>query len=80
MARGFDSKSVEEQQSMAQDKGPQEHREQLTPEQKAARRESANLELARTKLQNDLAASTNERHRAMIEAALAEVKRKLGSS
>lgn len=79
MARGFDSKSVEEQQSMAQDKSPKEPKPQLTPEQQAAKRERANLELARTKLQNDFAASSNERHRAMIEAALKDVEKKLGS-
>ena len=77
MARGFDSKSVEEQQSMAQDQDPKPAREQLTPEQQVARRERANLELARTKLQNDLAASTNERHKAMLEAALKDVEKKL---
>lgn len=79
MARGFDSKSVEEQQSMAQDKAPKPPREQVTPEQQAAKRERANLELLRKKLQNDLASATNERHRAMIEAALKDVEGKISS-
>jgi hypothetical protein len=78
MARGFDSKSVEEQQSLAQDRSQKEPKEQLTLEQQAAKRDRANLELARTKLQNDLAASTNDRHRAMIQAALHDVEKKLG--
>ena len=77
MARGFDSKQVEEQQSMAEDRAPKPARAQLIPEQQALKRERANLELARTKLQNDLAASTNERHRQMIEAALRAVEEKL---
>jgi hypothetical protein len=77
MARGFDSKNVEEQQSMAE-RAPKPHKEQLTPEQQAAKRERANLELVRKKLQNDLTASTSERHRAMIEAALKDVEAKLG--
>lgn len=80
MARGFDSKSVEEQQSMALDKAPKPPKEQLTPEQQAAKRERANLELVRTKLQNDLAASTNDRHRAIIEVALKDVGKKLSGS
>ena len=80
MARGFDSKSVEEQQSMAQGKSPKEPRPQLTVEQRAGKRERANLELARTKLQNDLAAATSERHRAMIESALKDVEKKLAVS
>jgi hypothetical protein len=79
MARGFDSKSVEEQQSMAQDKAPKSNKEQLTPEQQAAKRGRANLELLHKKLQNDLTAATNERHRAMIEAALKDVEKRLGS-
>ena len=46
---------------------------------RAAKRERASLELARTKLQNDLAASTNERHRQMIEAALQDLEKKLSN-
>ena len=80
MARGFDSKGVEEQQNMAQDKAPKPHKEQLTPEQQAAKRDRANLELLRKKLQNDLAAASNERHKAMIEAGLKDVEQKLNSS
>lgn len=77
MARGFDSKSVEEQQSLASAERSRMPNPNLTPEQQAAKRERANLELARTKLQNDLAASTNERHKAMLEAALKDVEKKL---
>ena len=79
MARGFDSKSVEEQQSMARDKAPKSDKAQLTPEQQAAKRERANLELQRKKLQSDLLAATNDRHKAMIDAALKDVERKLSS-
>ena len=76
MARGFESKQVEEQQSMAQNAATPK-KEPLTPEQQVRQRERANLELARTKLQNDLAASTNERHRAMLEMALKDIEEKL---
>ena len=79
MARGFDSKSVEEQQSLSLVEKPKKPKETLTADQQAARRERANLELARIKLQNDLAASANERHRTMIEAALKDVEKKLAS-
>ena len=78
MARGFDSKSVEEQQSLASAERSRTPNPNLTPEQQAAKRERANLELARTKLKNDLAASTNERHRAMLQMALKEMESKLG--
>jgi len=80
MARGFDSKSVEEQQSMALDKAAKSNKEQLTPEQQAAKRERANLELQKKKLQGDLESATNERHRAMIEAALKDVEGKIAAS
>jgi hypothetical protein len=80
MARGFDSKQVEEQQSMAEADKQRSQREQLSPQQQTAKREHANLELVRTRLQNDLAAATNDRHRAMIEAALKDVEKKLMKS
>jgi hypothetical protein len=80
MARGFDSKSVEEQQSLSLVEKPKRPKEILSSDQQAAKRERANLELARTKLQNDLAAASNDRHRAMIKAALKDVEKKLASS
>jgi hypothetical protein len=78
MARGFESKQVEEQQSMAQSAATTK-KEPLTPEQQARQRERDGLELARAKIQNDLTASTNERHRAMLEMALKDVEEKLRS-
>ena len=41
-----------------------------TAEQLARRRERQSLELARTKVQRDLAAATHARRREMLEAAL----------
>ena len=41
-----------------------------TAEQLARQRERQSLELARTKVQRDLASSTHARHREMLEAAL----------
>ena len=78
MARGFESKQVEEQQSAAQRRETNEGREQLTAEQQKAKRERTDLELVRSKLQSDLAASTNERHRSMLVMALKDVEKKLG--
>ncbi|MCU1306542.1 MAG: hypothetical protein JWN45_1237 [Acidobacteriaceae bacterium] len=77
MARGFESKQVEEQQSMAQAKSSDSQKQALTPEEKARMQQKASLELMRTKIVNDLAASTNERHRAMLELALKDVEEKL---
>jgi hypothetical protein len=79
MARGFDSKSVEEQQSMALAEKAKKPKETLSPEQQAAKRQRANLELQKKKLQGDLASATNERHKAMIEAALKDVEAKISN-
>jgi hypothetical protein len=78
MARGFESKQVEEQQSMAQSAATPK-REPLTPEQQARMREKTSLEMMRTKIQNDISASTNERHRAMLQMALKDIEQKLQS-
>ena len=77
MARGFESKQVEEQQSAAQSRESSSGKEPLTAEQQKAKRQRTDLELVRTRLQNDLAASTNERHKAMLEMALKDVEKRL---
>ena len=79
MARGFESKQVEEQQGLAQSESDgRSGKQPLTPEQQERKRQRDGLELARARIQNDLAASTNERHRAMLEMALKDVEEKLG--
>jgi hypothetical protein len=78
MARGFESKQVEEQQSAAQRESVDGQKQPLTPEQQERKRQRDGLELVRAKIQNDLAASTNERHKAMLEMALKDVEGKLG--
>jgi hypothetical protein len=78
MARGFESKQVEEQQSAAQTESADGQKQPLTPEQKERKRQRDGLELARAKIQNDLAACTNERHKAMLEMALKDLEEKLG--
>ncbi|MBI2682590.1 MAG: hypothetical protein HYX26_05140 [Acidobacteriales bacterium] len=76
MARGWESKSVEEQIS---------HKESLkvgasppkSAEEIKALQERKSLELAIAKLRADLARATNVRHRAMLEAATIDLERKL---
>jgi len=46
---------------------------QLTPEQLAARRRREELAMIRKKVEHDLAAATNPRHRQMLEQALADL-------
>jgi len=76
MARGWESKSVEQQQeefASNRDKG-----KPLSSEQIAAERERNGIELARQNVLRQLQVACNPRHRAMLEAALADLDRKLG--
>jgi hypothetical protein len=75
MARGWESKSVEQQQEEASSnaaKGPR-----LTPEQIAEQRRRRGLELSRNRIAQQLDAATNPRHRQMLEAALKELEKQL---
>ena len=68
MARGWESKSVEEQQieSRRSDRG-----ELLTPEQKEIKRKRESLELSRRRVLQDIETTRSEVRRASLEKALA---------
>jgi len=75
MARGWESKSVEEQQSAA---GAQvDSKQRLTPEQAARRQAREAVELSRRRVLQQLQAVENPRHRQMLEIALAELDERL---
>ena len=75
MARGWESKSVEEQQSEArQESAP---RAQMTPEQMEGRRKRDGLILSRKSVQSQLNSATNPAHRQMLERALADLDRQI---
>jgi hypothetical protein len=75
MARGFESKSVEEQQSEAkQESGP---RVSMTPEEIEGRRKRDGLLLSRKNVQAQLSAATNPAYRRMLESALADLDRQI---
>jgi hypothetical protein len=76
MARGWESKSVEAQQDEARDKSSQ-RRPAMSPEQAARWREQESLRLSRKRVLHQLEASTNPRHRKLLEEALADLDRKL---
>jgi hypothetical protein len=75
MARGWESKSVEQQQEEAASE--KSGRVQLTSEQIAEAGRRRGLELSRNRILQQLEAATNPRHRQMLEAALAELNRQL---
>ena len=77
MARGFESKDVEYQQTEA-DRGPSPSgKRTLTPAEReeAARRRSIELALARAR--GDLEKASSAAHRRMLEQAIAELERQL---
>ena len=76
MARGWESKSVEEQQaqavSNASPSGPP-----LTPAQIAVARRKQGLVLSRQHVLQQLEAAKNPRHREVLQNALADLDRQL---
>jgi hypothetical protein len=79
MARGWESKSVEDQQAQAvADTGKQS--KQISAEELAARKRVAELGLMKKKLQHDLEAASNPRHREMLEKGIADLDQKIRAS
>lgn len=76
MARGWESKSVEQQQADATEASSPK-REHLTPEQAALRRQREGLLLARQRIRQQLAAAQNPNHRQVLENALADLDARL---
>jgi hypothetical protein len=76
MARGWESKSVEAQQAEAVEK-PDGSRVSMSPAQAAAFREKESLRLSRQRILQQLEASTNPRHRELLEKSLAALDEKL---
>jgi predicted component of type VI protein secretion system len=75
MARGWESKSVEDQQAAAVQQV--ESKQRLTPEQAVRKRQEEAIELSRRNILQQLQAVQNPRHRQMLESALAELDRRL---
>lgn len=74
MARGWESKSVEEQQSMASQ--PSEGKR--SAEETAKANERRGLELQVSRLEQQLAAARSEKHREQLHLALKELRERLG--
>jgi hypothetical protein len=76
MARGWESKSVEAQQAEASEKSAT-LRPAMSPEEAAHWRKKESLRLTRQAVLQQLAASTNPRHRKLLQDALADLEEKL---
>jgi hypothetical protein len=77
MARGWESKSVEAQIESAATRQAVASEPELAPEQLQMLRDKENLELSRTRVQRELAASQNPRYQQILRKALADLEAKL---
>jgi len=75
MARGWESKSVEEQQSQAST--PTHRGPSLTPAQRARQRQVEGLTLSRKRVLQQLATVQNSRHLDLLQAELASLDAQL---
>jgi hypothetical protein len=78
MARGWESKSVEQQQSEMEERS-QPIRPPLSPEQRERDRKRQGLLLSRTHLTRQLETAEKPGHRQMLAASIAELDRQLSS-
>ncbi len=76
MARGWESKSVEAQKELAEDRDSAP-KNRLTPAQIELQRKKANLLLSRDRIVQQLQADLNPRHREMLRNALADLEGQL---
>ena len=78
MARGWESKSIEQQQEeMAEQRQPKGV--PLSKDEQKINRQIEGLRLCRERLAQQLLAATSPRHRQMLEQSIAELDRQLAS-
>jgi hypothetical protein len=78
MARGWESKSVEQQQEVMLER-QKTGRAPISPDAQQRQRKREGLLLSRSRLTQQLQAASNPRHRQMLEQAIAELDRQLSS-
>lgn len=79
MARGWESKSVESQIDAAGERQPEKSNSQPDDAKKQAHREREVLLLARARVLQQMAASSNERYTESRRQALKELEQKINS-
>jgi vacuolar-type H+-ATPase subunit E/Vma4 len=77
MARGWESKSVESQMEMAEERLAQQKLAKLSADQVDLRQKRESLLLTRSRVVHDLDGAQNERYKVNLRAALAHVDEKL---
>lgn len=76
VARGWESKSIEDQQAQASDSRDSK-KPPLTPQQQAIERQKQSLLLSRQRIIQQLQSATHPNYRATLKAALAELDSQL---
>jgi hypothetical protein len=79
MARGWESKSVEQQQEEATSSSTQQRGKPLTPEQIVEQQKRQGLELSRHRILQQLEVASNPQHRTILEAARADLDAQLNA-
>ena len=79
MARGWESKAVENQIQESNLKSSRSQKPALTPEQIEARRRKQVLLLSRKRVESDLQASSDPRYREQLNRALADLDAQLSA-
>ncbi len=79
MARGWESKSVEAQQTEAAATDVSSRKRRLTPEELRREQKKSQLLLSRSRVTQQLEAATSERYAEMLRLALADIDRQLAA-
>jgi hypothetical protein len=79
MARGWESKSVEDQVQNSQSETSGKQRRHLAPSEAEARRRREVLLLSKTRVQRDLEGNQNPRYRDQLNRALADIDSQLAA-
>ena len=77
MARGWESKDVESQQDLAEQRARERERTQLTAEEKDMLAQRESLLRDEKRLLRDLDRARHPRHRDQVQAALDHIRKKL---
>ena len=79
MARGWDSKSVEDQIGAAEEEKAARRKPTVTAEERERQSRRAGLLLSRAKILTDLEAAADPRYRTLLERTLAHLDAEIGA-
>ena len=79
MARGWESKSVEEQQALLEERRQAAAKQVLSDEEIARKQQIESLQLTRKRVLRDLDAATHDRYRQSLTAALRHVEEQIAA-